>query len=101
MEPRLELFDFVDLHNGRAMNAQNLLGIELGLETADGLAQQVTPGAVVNADVVAFRLDTINIADIEEKDAARSLHHQALDIASARFQLFEQRHDVLVASIEF
>jgi len=100
MKPRLQLFDFVDPHYRRAMDAQELLGIQLGLETADSLAQQVGPGPIMNADVVALSFDTVNVAGIEEKDASRGLDYEPFDIPGARLQLLEQGHDVLVASIE-
>src|ERR1700681_4543833 len=100
MKPRLEFFDFVDPHNRRAMDAQEFLGIQLGLEPTDSLAQQIRLAAIVNAYVVAFRLDTVNVSDIKEKDAARSLHSQPFNISGAGFQLLEQSHDMLVASIE-
>src|SRR6267143_374544 len=82
------------------MDTQKLLGIQLRLDPADRLAQEVRPGPVVNAHIIAFSLDTVNVAHIEEEDAAGSFHYQALDIPGPGFQLFEQSDNVLIASIE-
>jgi len=72
----------------------------LGFESANRLAQKVRPGSIVNPHVVAFSLDTIKVLYIEEEDAAGSFHYQTLDVPRTCFQLLEQSHDVLVASIE-
>src|SRR6266404_5805322 len=100
MKAGMELLDLVDSHNRRAMDAQELFGIQLRLEAADSLAQQVRLGTVVNPDVIALGFDTIKVANIQEEDAAGSLHYQAFDVSRTRFQFLEQSHDVLIASIE-
>ena len=61
VKPRLHLFDLVDLHDRGTMNAAELPRVELFFKTADRLAQQVTLLVVVDADVISFRLDAVNI----------------------------------------
>ena len=54
VKPRLHLFDLVDLHDGRTMDASELSGVELFFKTADRLAQQIALLIIVDAHVVFF-----------------------------------------------
>src|SRR5688572_16291232 len=52
LEERLELADLVDAHDGRAVDAHEVAGIELCLERSHRLAQQVLLTAGVQAHVI-------------------------------------------------
>ena len=52
VKPGLHLLDLINLDNCRTMNAPELSRVELFLETADRLAQEIALLVVVNANVV-------------------------------------------------
>ena len=104
VKPGLHFLDPVDLHNRRAMNAPELLWVELLFQTADRLAQQIAFLVIVDAHVVSFRLDAVNVLHVKKEDATAVLDHESLEMTRSTLQLFQQRKNVTVsfaALIEF
>jgi hypothetical protein len=66
------------------VNAQEFFRIQLRLKTADRFAQKIGLGSVMNAHIVAFGLDAVNVFDVEEEDAARGFDNQPLNVSRSR-----------------
>ena len=56
VRPRVQLADAAQVDDGRAVDADELLRVELRFEVREGLAQQVRLLPGVNLDVVALGL---------------------------------------------
>ena len=76
VKPRLHLLDLVNLDNRGTMNSPELPRIELVFQTADRLAQEVSLLIVVNAHVVPFSLNAVNILDVQEENTASVFDYQ-------------------------
>src|ERR1043165_133381 len=97
VEPRLHLFDLVDLHDRRTMDASKLARVELLFQAADRLAQQISLLIIVDAYVISFRLDALNVVHAHEEHAPTVLDHESLEGTWPTLQLFQQREDVTIA----
>ena len=97
VKPRLHLFDLVDLHDSRTMNAAKLSRVELLFQTTDRFAQQVSLLIIVDAYVISFRLDALNVIDTDKENAPTVLDHQTLEMPWSTLQLFEQLQYVAIA----
>ena len=97
MEPWLHFFDLVDLDYGRSMDAEKLFWIQLPLQPTDGFAQEVMLQVIINAHVVSFGLNALNVVNIEEEHTAAVFDHEPLEITRPCLQLFEQCKNVLIA----
>src|SRR5215510_9386334 len=97
VKPGLHLFDLVDLHDGRTMDAAKLSRVELLFQATDRFAQQVSLLIIVDAYVISFRLNALNVIDTDKEDAPPILDHQAFEMPWSTLQFFEQRQDVTIA----
>ena len=62
---------------------KNVSGVELRLDGVHRLAEQVRVGADVQLDVVAGRLDPVDLVGAHEEDAAARLDDEAIERAAA------------------
>src|SRR5262249_43559927 len=88
VKPRLQLADAVDVDDPRAMNASKLLRIELSFQAADRLTQQVRLLSDVQAHVLAFGLDPVNLSPLQKKRPPAGFDQESLDVIGPRLQLF-------------
>jgi hypothetical protein len=96
VEERLELLDAVDVHDRRAMDADEAVGVHAALEPGHRLSQQVRLPGHVQADVVARRLDPVDLVGAQEEEPARGLHDEPLQVALRDLEVLEQREQALV-----
>jgi hypothetical protein len=72
----LQFFDFADVGNDGPMNANELAWDQSLANGANALAHQVAFLSAVHANVVGFRLNPVNLAQIKKYDAAAGFDHQ-------------------------
>ena len=68
--------DAVQLYNRRAMDALELLRVELPFEVTHRLAQQMRGAAHVQPHVIIGGLDPVDLFDVDEKHAPAGFNHQ-------------------------
>src|SRR5512143_4189413 len=93
MEPWLELLDVIDVDDRRAMDTDERLGVELRLHVLHAFAQEVGVALRVDLDVVARRLDPIDLLGPNEEHATARLDDQALRVLPLFMELLEQRDE--------
>src|SRR5262245_22507898 len=74
-----ELAHAREVDDRRAVDASEGARVELGLERADRLAMQVGLAADVERDVVALRLDPVDVAGGDDRRATAELDQEALE----------------------
>src|SRR5690242_19362996 len=79
------------------MDASKLARVELLFQTADRLPQQVSLLIIVDAYVISFRLNTLNVVNAHEEHAPAILDHESLEVTWSTLQLFQQRKNVTIA----
>jgi hypothetical protein len=79
-----ELVNEVKVDNVGPVNAKELTGIELGLETAENLTVEIGFSRSMNRDVHACRGDPSNFAHINETDSAAVLERQPVHVVVTR-----------------
>jgi len=77
-----DLFDVAEVHDCRAVNAEEQLGIEALLERRHSFAKEVRFCSRADANVVLFRADPADVGDGEEKDAAARFKNNASGIGT-------------------
>ena len=70
MESREELADPIDLNDCRPVDPHEPVGIELLLESSEGLAQQMLVSTGVQRHVVVRRLDPVDVGKFDDDHAA-------------------------------
>jgi hypothetical protein len=75
----LQLADGFEIDDRRAVDAQEAVARELALDPGHRFAQQVRFAAGVQADVVACRLDPLDLLRGEEHHVPAIAHRQAAD----------------------
>src|SRR5213075_2756116 len=68
VKPRLQFLYAINIDDSRAMHAHELARVELRFERRDGVAQQVRFFAGVQAHVIAFGFEPINLLGLHEED---------------------------------
>ena len=91
VEPRLQLADALDVDDVGAVDAEEQVGIELRLDRVHRLAEQVRVGADVELDVVAGRLDPVDLAGADEEHAAAGLDDEPFERLRGRLQPVHER----------
>ena len=80
----------LDVDDVRAVDAEEDVGVELGLDGVHGLAEEVRVGADVQLDVVAGRLDPVDLVGAHEEDAAAGLDDEALEPLRVRLEILDE-----------
>jgi hypothetical protein len=72
------------------MDAEEEVRIELGFDRVHRLAKQVRLGADVQLDVVAGRVNPLDLGRAHEEHASAGFHHEPLERVSGRLQSMHQ-----------
>src|SRR5215208_701188 len=78
-----ELVDDVEVDDVGAVNADELVRVELGFEAAEDLAVQVPASRRVDRHVHTLRLDPPDVAHVDETDAAALLEREPVQVVAA------------------
>src|SRR6266542_5647462 len=81
---RMQLFNAIQIDDGRTVNALELVGIKPGFQDVHCLTQQMRLGAYLKLDVIIRRLDPINLVHVQKTDASGGLDHQPRQPARRR-----------------
>ena len=79
-EHRLEFFDVVEVDDGAAADAEKLLGIELGFEGTQGLAEDVAFFADVDCHVVTGGFDGFDVGGFHDEHLLAGLYGDACEV---------------------
>ncbi len=82
-EPGLNLFDALDVDDGGAMDAAEASRVQLRLKCRHRFPDEMSDAAGMQADVVVFGFDPINVIRLEQNDAAIRFDRDAFDVSSA------------------
>src|SRR6188474_1757231 len=64
-----QLVNAIEAHDGRAMDADEVLRIEARAEPRDGVAHEILAAAAVQRDVVVGGADPIDVGEVDDTDA--------------------------------
>ena len=92
LEPGLHLAHAADIDDGGAMDADELARVEFFHERLEGLSDVVGAAADMEARIVSFGLDPVDVGDGDELNAAANGDGEALQIVG-REAVCEQREE--------
>src|SRR5262249_23244966 len=90
-EPRLDFTDALQIHDGGAMNAHEFGRVKSALHLGHVAAHQVRGAIAVQAEVVSFRLNPVQVTHVEKQEAAFLGNRNPLDVVILPVELFEKR----------
>src|SRR5262249_12246785 len=90
-EPWLDLADALQIHDGGAMNAHEFGRVKSALHLSHVAAHQARGAIAVQAEVVSFRLNPVQVTHVEKQEAAFLGNRNPLDIFILPVELFEKR----------
>src|SRR5262245_32887962 len=73
----MNLADAIDVHDRRAVDAREMCRIELLLEIGERQAQQMLSRSLDEQDIVARRLDGLEVFGLHENDSATIAHRES------------------------
>src|SRR4051812_4091454 len=100
-EPGLDLPDPLHVHHVAAVDSHELSRVETLAALGDRASYQVTPRTGVELQVIAIRLDPIDVGRANELDLASSLHLKAIQLAhrARRTRCFAFRGEELLQQL--
>src|SRR5262249_26135881 len=94
VEQGLDLADALDVDNGRAMDAQETLRVDTTLQGVHRLAQEMGFGTDVQTQVVARRLDPVNLLHLQKEDPPARFDDQSLQVFAPGSNVTQQRQQL-------
>src|SRR5689334_18825549 len=88
---RLQLLNWFDVDNGRAMDAPEFFRIELCLHRAQGLPYHRREFARVEMHIFIVCFYPVNFVDAEKGDAPTRFDHKAIEVLRFIFDALQQR----------
>ena len=96
VKPWLQLFDLFDIHKCGSVNADERRRIKFFLNGTHRFTQQVSLGSDMEPNVIARRLDPVDLVILQEEYASPRLYHKSFDLFLRTLQLTQQRIPLLV-----
>lgn len=99
VEPGLQLFDFFDVHEGRAVDADEEGGIEFLLYGAHSFPEQVCFVSNVQAHIITSGFNPIDLIVLKEEHAPTGFHDESLGLLPRSLQLTQEGVQLLIQLI--
>src|SRR6185436_8241490 len=91
VQPRLEFLDTLHVDDPGAVNPEELFWIEPAFNRVHGLAEKMRGRSDMKADVIARRLDPIDLVGAQEEQTPSGLHDQTIGSRLIAPQILDER----------